>query len=76
MKGYAEIFKDYENEITDYQIAYAFEDIASNGLVITSEFWNVILPRVREQVTTLDRQCTASMMNIIAGAGQLQLQDN
>uniref|UniRef100_A0A7S3FUP7 Uncharacterized protein n=1 Tax=Strombidium rassoulzadegani TaxID=1082188 RepID=A0A7S3FUP7_9SPIT len=76
VKGYAEIFKDNEEYLTDFQIAYAFEDIADNGLLITSEFWTVILPKVREQVLTLDRQCTASLMNIIAGAGQMQLQDN
>lgn len=51
-------------------------DIAVSGCERTPEFWNVILPRVKEQVATLDRQCTPSMLHVIQGAGEMQLQDN
>ena len=51
-------------------------DIAEDKLPRTQEFWDVILPRVKAQVPTLDRQCTHSLSQIIAGAGIMQIQDN
>ena len=51
-------------------------EIALDKVERTPEFWNVILPRVKEQVPTLDRQCTQSLHMIIMGAGEMQLQDN
>ena len=73
---YSHIFRKYKEYLTDSQIAYAFYDIAVDGHIRTEDFWNVILPRVKEQCATLDRQCTPSLLHIIQGAGEMQLQDN
>ena len=62
--------------MTDFQIGYAFEDIALDNLERLPEFWNVILPKVKEQFPKLDRQCMQSMLQIIQGASHMQLQDN
>ena len=74
--NYAFVFEKYSKYLTDFQIAYAFEDIAIDNLERTPEFWNVILPRVKQQVPTLDRQCTQALSKIISAAGHMQLQDN
>ena len=59
---YAFVFEKYSEHLTDFQIGYAFEDIAIHKVELTPEFWNIILPRVKEQVATLDRQCTQSLL--------------
>uniref|UniRef100_A0A7S3MZH7 Uncharacterized protein n=2 Tax=Strombidium inclinatum TaxID=197538 RepID=A0A7S3MZH7_9SPIT len=74
--SYAYIFETYSDYLTDFQISYAFQELALDKVERTPEFWNVILPKVKEQVPTLDRQCTQSLHGIIAGAGLMQLQDN
>jgi len=51
-------------------------DIGNNNLIRSKGFWDVVLPRVKEQVPTLDRECTQSLSQIIRGAGEMQLQDN
>jgi len=51
-------------------------DIGENNYIRTPEFWDVILPRVKEGIPYLDRQCTQALMGIITGAGEIQLQDN
>jgi|TARA_B110000305_G_C19199166_1_gene520314 hypothetical protein len=70
------VFEHYSEHLTDFQIGYGFEFCALNKLPKEAPFWDVILPRVKEQVPTLDRECTQSMMQIISGAGNMQLQDN
>ena len=45
---YAFVFKKYSEYMTDYQIGYAFRDIASHNLERKPPFWDVILPRVKE----------------------------
>ena len=59
---YAFVFNKYSEHLTDAQIGYAFYDIALDKLDKSPEFWETILPRVKEQVKTLDRQCTPSML--------------
>lgn len=73
---YAFVFEKYSEYLTDFQIGYAFQDISECNLIRNHHFWNTILPRVKQQVLTLDRQCTQSLMMIINGAGNMQLQDN
>lgn len=48
-------------------------DIGENNYIRTQGFWDVILPRVKEGIPYLDRQCTQSLDMIITGAGEIQL---
>lgn len=73
---YAHIFVNYSDHLTDFQIAYAFFDICNHNYPKTPEFWDIILPRVKEQIPYLDRNCVQAMMQTINGAGAMQLQDN
>ena len=61
-RDYAFVFNKYSEHLTDFQIGYSFEDIAVHNVARTKEFWEVILPRVKEQVPTLDRECTQSLL--------------
>ena len=45
---YAFIFDKYSETLTDFQIGYAFMDIATNNYIRSPKFWDVILPRVKE----------------------------
>ena len=65
------VFKKYDKYLTDVQIAYAFQYITKNKLLKTPEFWSLIVPRVKSQLATLDRNCTKSLSNIIEGAAAM-----
>jgi len=58
VSDYAFVFNKYSEHLTDFQIAYAFYDICADNHIRSKEFWDIILPRVKEQVGTLDRECT------------------
>lgn len=62
--------------MTDKQIAYGFFFIAHNKLEKTPEFWNIILPLVKKQLTTIDRNCIASFLKMIQAGSEMTLQDN
>ena len=62
--------------MTDFQKAYAFTYIAKQQLPRTKEFWEVILPEVKSQLATLDRNCVKSLYHFIEGASAMNLQDN
>ena len=62
--------------MTDDQIAYAFYYIGIYGLDRPASFWNIVLPLVKKQLATLDRQCPEALSNFIQSAGYMQLQDN
>lgn len=49
------IYKKYGQYMTDNQIMYGFNMIAMHKLEKTPEFWDVILPMVKEQLKGLDR---------------------
>ena len=68
---YAYVFNKYADYLTDFQIGYAMMDIGENNYIRTQGFWDVILPRVKEGIPYLDRQCTQALLNIIIGAGEI-----
>ena len=70
------IFKKYEKEMTDFQMAYAFWWIGKQQLERNPDFWNIILPRVKTQMATLDRNCMKALYHFIEGASAMTLQDN
>ena len=55
---------------------YGFKFIATNRLEKSPEFWSVIVPMVKKQMATLDRQTVRSLLMAIEGAAAMQLQDN
>lgn len=57
--------------MTDKQIAYAFQYIAKNKLEKTEEFWSLIIPTVKKQLATLDRNCIASLFTMIDAAAYM-----
>lgn len=75
-QDYAFVFQKYDQYLCDTQIGYAFMDIAMNNYIRNEFFWNTILPKVKQQIPTLDRECTQSLWMCISAAGQMQLQDN
>ena len=70
---YAFVFTKYGEHLTDFQMGYTLEQIAIHKLDKLPPFWDVILPKIKEQIPTLDRQCTQSMVMFINGAGGMQL---
>ena len=55
---------------------YGFNFIAMNRLEKTPEFWDVILPKVKEQLKGLDRQTCSALFRAIEGGAGMYLQDN
>ena len=55
---------------------YGFNFIAMNRLEKTPEFWDVILPKVKEQLKGLDRQTCPALFRAIEGGAGMYLQDN
>ena len=62
--------------MTPEQIVYGFRYILCNKLEKNEDFWNVILPMVKKQMATLDRQTCRSLLSAIEGAAAGYLQDN
>ena len=62
--------------MTDMQIMYGFFQIAGNRLEKTPDFWNVIIPMVKEQMAGLDQHTPGAMILGIESAAMMQLQDN
>ena len=71
------IYKKFGDEImTPEQIMYGFKFICYNKLEKSPEFWSVIVPMVKKQLATLDRNTVASLMCCIEGASVGYIQDN
>lgn len=70
------ILKKYGASMTDVQLSYMFAFIGGRELERTPGFWNDILPAVKKQLATLDRNCTRSLFHFIEGASGMKLQDN
>lgn len=66
-------YKKYGKSMTDNQIAYGFWYIAKDGLEKSPEFWSVIIPMVKTQIATLDRNCTNSINKFIEAAASMEL---
>ena len=71
------IFQKFGDKVmTPEQIMYGFKYICSNKLEKSPEFWNVIVPTVKKQMETLDRQTIRSLHTAICGASDAFIQDN
>lgn len=71
-----EIYQKYGEYMTDKQIMFGFNFIATNKLEKTRDFWDVIVPMVKTQLKTLDRQSHPSLFTAVEGASAMYLQDN
>eukprot|EP00347_Sterkiella_histriomuscorum_P002193 403369108 len=73
---FAYVLDRFGNTMTDTQLAYMFQYIGRLQLDKSKGFWEKILPAVKKQLATLDRNCTKSLYHFIEGASQMKLQDN
>ena len=55
---------------------YSFQFIMIHKLDKNEDFWNFLVPLVKKQMTTLDRNTIRSLFDAINGASQGFLQDN
>ena len=62
-----------DEAMTPEQIAHGFWFIAVNKLEKTPDFWNYIIPLVKKQMLTLDRQTTSALYKAIEGAAGMYL---
>ena len=62
-----------DEAMTPEQIAHGFWFIAVNKLEKTPDFWNYIIPLVKKQMLTLDRQTTSALFRAIEGAAGMYL---
>ncbi|CAI2379563.1 unnamed protein product [Moneuplotes crassus] len=72
----AYVFNKYPEELAHQHIANAFLKIGGYNYDRGDEFFEVILPRVKEQLKVYDRHCIRSVFKIIKGAAGMRLQDN
>lgn len=73
----AYIYEKFGDEVmTPEQIMYGFRYIMCNRLEKNDQFWNLIVPMVKKQMATLDRQTIKSLLSAIEGASAGYLQDN
>ena len=70
------VYKKYGQYMTDKQIMWGFNFIGKHKLEKTPEFWDTILPMVKEQIKGLDRQTTPALFRAIEGGAAMYLQDN
>jgi hypothetical protein len=67
------VYKKYGQYMTDKQIMFGFHFIAMNKLEKTPDFWDTILPLVKKQLKTLDRQTCPALYTAIEGAAGMYL---
>ena len=65
-----------QDKMTPEQIFYGFNFIAQNELDRSPDFWNLILPMVKKQIKSMDRQTIPALLQAIKGAAAMYLQDN
>ena len=65
-----------QDKMTPEQIFYGFNFIAQNELDRSPDFWNLILPMVKKQIKSMDRQTIPALLLSIKGAAAMYLQDN
>ena len=70
-----ETYEKWEGDkyMTPEQIVFGFHMIADHGLIKTPEFWNLIVPQVKKQMSTLDRQTVGSLARAVEGASFMYL---
>ena len=67
------VYKKYGEYMTDKQIMFGFNFICMNKLEKSEDFWNVILPMVKDQIKGLDRQTPRALFMAIEGAAGMYL---
>ena len=65
-----------DEKMTPEQISYGFRVIALGQLEKTPDFWKIIIPQVKKQLSTLDRQTIKALYLAIEAAAGMYLQDN
>ena len=70
------VYEKYGDYMTDKQIVQGFWYIAMNKLEKTPDFWNRIVPLVKQQLQGLDRETVPSLFKASEGAAGMYLQDN
>ena len=70
------VFKKFDGMMTPEQIMFGFRRIALFGLERDEDFWKVIVPKVKLQMTTLDRETIKPLLMGIESAALMTLQDN
>ena len=62
-----------DESMTPEQISHGFWFIATNKLEKTPDFWNYVIPLVKKQMLTLDKQTTTALYTAIDGAAGMYL---
>ena len=70
------LYQKWDGKMTPEQIMYGFRVIAQNNLERTDGLWQTVIPSVKKQMATLDRQTFQSLVVAIEAAGAMRLQDN
>ena len=70
----AYIYKKFGDKVmTPEQIMFGFSFICRNRLEKDADFWNIIVPMVKKQLATLDRQTIRPLLMAIEGAAATYL---
>lgn len=71
------VYEKFGDEVmTPEQIMFGFNFIGTNKLEKSPDFWRVVLPMVKKQLATLDKQTIRPLQMAIVGASAMYLQDN
>ena len=70
------IYKKFEGKMTPEQIMFGFRKIGVHGLERNEDFWKILVPLVKKQISTLDRETIRPLMTAIEGAQAMYLSDN
>ena len=65
----AKYLSENKDTMTMQQISFAFKKIAEHKLSRTPEFWDIILPLVKNQLQAVDRHTKAELAVFIDAAG-------
>lgn len=69
----AKAFRLYSKGLTPLNMAWAMEKFAEYKLEKTPEFWEEIWPTVKQQMLTVDRDCSKAIWRITVAVGKMQI---
>jgi len=71
----AELLKENIHQMTDYQLSFAIKQIYEYDIILDDNFYNIILPIVKEFVKNMDRESNKALGELVSYFGWMKVED-
>jgi len=71
----AELLKENIHQMTDYQLSYAIYHMYEYDIILDDNFYNIVLPIVKEFVKNMDRESNKALAELVYHLGWMKVED-